>query len=486
MARMTKAQAERNEKLIKMIAENLNPTEKSPEVLQVEKWIEKTDKPVNSTYSASVKANILSSVDNLKQYINQCVIVERDIYAVKERLIELTQTRKKFVNKRTVSRRDIRESLHFNLDRAYSRRIDDIVDWKKEQEASFPPRPIPPEEPKILKPAFMGEVKEPSSPPVEPVYETPGFFNKKKVAERNAVLKRRYEADLDYYNKQKHQYAEYCAYIEQEKEYERVFQQYDEELEQFRVVEKEWKQDIKKRKAVIDEKVKADRAIAKANQDAMVAELKEFVPRTSEDLSIEAVETEIAQAKSSMKKLLNGRASLYSVNVIYPKYRDLVSLSSFYEYLDSGRCATLEGPDGAYNIYEAEIRADTVITQLSTVIVSLNQIQKNQYMIVSQLETVNSQLFELNNKMDDALVKLDSMDTKLGYSLDIMEDQTQELRSISSDTSNLVRTTGEIKDYSRISAENSSVIAYNTAATAFYSKRNAELTDALGFMVALK
>ena len=35
-------------------------------------------------------------------------------------------------------------------------------------------------------------------------------------------------------------------------------------------------------------------------------------------------------------------------------------------------------------------------------------------------------------------------------------------------------------------SKNSDVIAHNTAVTAYYSKINAELTDALGFMVALK
>ena len=35
-------------------------------------------------------------------------------------------------------------------------------------------------------------------------------------------------------------------------------------------------------------------------------------------------------------------------------------------------------------------------------------------------------------------------------------------------------------------AENMAVVAHNTAVTALYAKKNAELTNALGFMVALK
>ena len=39
--------------------------------------------------------------------------------------------------------------------------------------------------------------------------------------------------------------------------------------------------------------------------------------------------------------------------------------------------------------------------------------------------------------------------------------------------------------YLDVIAQNSDVIAYNTAATAYYSKINAELTDTLCFLTAL-
>ena len=45
--------------------------------------------------------------------------------------------------------------------------------------------------------------------------------------------------------------------------------------------------------------------------------------------------------------------------------------------------------------------------------------------------------------------------------------------------------TGDMTEYMAHISQNSDVIAHNTAVTAYYSKINAELTDALGFMVAL-
>ena len=79
---------------------------------------------------------------------------------------------------------------------------------------------------------------------------------------------------------------------------------------------------------------------------------------------------------------------LYSLDVIYPKYRTLPALTSIYEYLVTGRCEELSGAHGAYNLYEDEIRKDTVISQLNTVIENLEQIKQNQYMLYEQVKGI--------------------------------------------------------------------------------------------------
>ncbi len=79
---------------------------------------------------------------------------------------------------------------------------------------------------------------------------------------------------------------------------------------------------------------------------------------------------------------------LYSADVIYPKYRTLPALTSIYEYLVTGRCEELSGAHGAYNLYEDEVRKDTVISQLNTVIENLEQIKQNQYMLYEQVKGI--------------------------------------------------------------------------------------------------
>ena len=77
---------------------------------------------------------------------------------------------------------------------------------------------------------------------------------------------------------------------------------------------------------------------------------------------------------------------LYSKDFIYNKYRNLPALTSIYEYFITGRCDELRGPHGAYNLYEDEVRKDTVISQLSQVIENLEQIKQNQYMLYNQVK----------------------------------------------------------------------------------------------------
>ena len=119
-------------------------------------------------------------------------------------------------------------------------------------------------------------------------------------------------------------------------------------------------------------------------------------------------------------------------------------MTSFYEYLDTRRCDSLEGADGAYNIFENELRQNIIISRLDDVISELENIQQNQFLLYSELQKVNNTLDEMSEKMD----KIINISTRAEK---VMEQ-----------------------------------IAFNTAQTAYYSKLNAELTNALGFMAAYK
>lgn len=80
----------------------------------------------------------------------------------------------------------------------------------------------------------------------------------------------------------------------------------------------------------------------------------------------------------------------YEQNVIFPKYRNMVAITTINEYLMSGRCFELEGPNGAYNLYEMELRQNIIIGQLSTIISSLEQVRNNQFSLYQELVKANA------------------------------------------------------------------------------------------------
>lgn len=95
----------------------------------------------------------------------------------------------------------------------------------------------------------------------------------------------------------------------------------------------------------------------------------------------------------------------YAQGVLFPKYRNFVAVSAIAEYLSSGRCDKLEGADGAYNLYEMELRQNIVIGQLSTIISNIEQIKNNQYTLYQELtksnELINGILTELEEMHTD-------------------------------------------------------------------------------------
>ena len=97
---------------------------------------------------------------------------------------------------------------------------------------------------------------------------------------------------------------------------------------------------------------------------------------------------ELAQSQQRLEQI-------YSYGVIYPKYRNFVMVSSLYEYICAGRCDTLEGHEGAYNILETEIRLNYIIIQLDRVISLLNQIKDHQYLLYSAIQEANQHAAQL-------------------------------------------------------------------------------------------
>lgn len=346
--------------------------------------------------TTEIKANS----EKLKEFILHLIHLENNIYSLEQRLPELYYQR--LVNDRAVVLSTYEPAFKFKAELQEAR-----LAYKSALESVHFTE--------SYEPQFY--VKKPTEPKA-PILATPGLFNKKKVLAENEALTANYQAKLEAYQKQ----LKKC------------------EEEEARLVETE-----KAKMLCAAQEKAASLKVALENAERVYEEKFKAVkglPTHPTIVAKELLDKEIADVEALLQKTYAARNALYACDIIFAKYRNVVALSTFYEYLLSGRCSSLEGADGAYNIYEGEIRADRIIGQLDTVISSLEQIKQNQYMLYGELTQINSSLNTMNKTMNKALESIRNME------------------------------------------ENTKVIAYNTAVSAHYSKVTAQLTDALGYMVA--
>lgn len=104
-------------------------------------------------------------------------------------------------------------------------------------------------------------------------------------------------------------------------------------------------------------------------------------------------EQELKQTRELLKKY-------YDIGIIYPKYWGMVPICQIYEYLESGRCFSLFGPDGAYNLYESEVRSNLIISKLDDVIDKLDDLGAGQQMLANIIRDSNRKIDRLSQSFE--------------------------------------------------------------------------------------
>ncbi len=96
-----------------------------------------------------------------------------------------------------------------------------------------------------------------------------------------------------------------------------------------------------------------------------------------------AVDDRVNENKELLKKL-------YGLNVIHPKYQNMIAVTTMLEYLESGRCLSLTGPHGAYDTYSYEEKQNIIIGRLDTVISMLDEIRQTQRALYDAIQESNA------------------------------------------------------------------------------------------------
>lgn len=119
-----------------------------------------------------------------------------------------------------------------------------------------------------------------------------------------------------------------------------------------------------------------------------------------------ALQSNMNMLSTANKKSIACLQQLYNKNILYSKYRNYACVCTLYEYFASGRCTTLEGHEGAYNILENELRLNRIITQNDQILASLEEIKQNQEMLYDSIQ-------EANRKADQIIRSCNYMSNQL-------------------------------------------------------------------------
>ena len=283
------------------------------------------------------------------------------------------------------------------------------------------------------KPSRPQMMSEPAKP-IAPEPRKPGLFNRKRIEAENAEAERLYQEALAAYE------AELSWVRDENAELESAY-----------------------RKDVAAWKRRRSAAI-KRQLDELGPQPSDRPKRSRADSDVtKALKASVSAAKAMCKELekklveASGLLKLaYSADVIFPKYRNIEAMTTMYEYFETGRCTSLKGPDGAYNLYESELRSNAIIGRLDVVSDKLDRIS-------DQLSTIQANQYVLYKAVEGVSERLDAMSTTLGEILSETKSTGQTAREISAKASAMVRNSAEI---------------------AYWARKNAELTDSLGYLIA--
>ena len=343
------------------------------------------ENPVATPFSIRLTENL----DDLKSYLRHLINLEFAAHFLRDQIV--------FMNSKSIlfQRGDIyrdamnRRKEKKELEKGGASYANQIEELKKEFEKTkwdtvvLPKKIAAPKKPVLVRP-------ETPVKPTEPILKTPSIFNKKKVLENNELLKKEYERSM----------AEYERKLQEQKllkeKNKRLSEEYAKKLEEHKLKVEEEK--AKAAEACMARKKESEEELKKRIEE-IKARMEAGSSKSAEkNVRCEILNDGIEKCKKLLDKVCDAINKAMNKNVLYPEYRDLFALTSIYEYLNSERCYTLVGPDGAYNLYESERRSDIC----STILRKLEDVNKKQavlYRMAAQMYE-KSELFETTcNKM---------------------------------------------------------------------------------------
>ncbi len=129
---------------------------------------------------------------------------------------------------------------------------------------------------------------------------------------------------------------------------------------------------------------------SKLNKEYQVKLNQDFRRVENEKKMIEQLRQQQAVITEQINKNKALLQRLYSLDIIFHKYRHMVAVTTMLEYLQSKRCHRLTGPHGAYDTYSYEENQKLIIGKLDVVINMLESIKETQSLLYQAIQDANA------------------------------------------------------------------------------------------------
>lgn len=131
-------------------------------------------------------------------------------------------------------------------------------------------------------------------------------------------------------------------------------------------------------------------------------DLENDAKRVSGELKRQEILNSIYQQLSQKhNETLNVLAQFYDKADIYITYRNIIAMCHIAEYLKSGICTELTGPNGAFMVFKYEMYEKKKIEQLDTIIRQLDQLHSDNQILNRSLHKIDSRVSELTDAVND-------------------------------------------------------------------------------------
>lgn len=127
------------------------------------------------------------------------------------------------------------------------------------------------------------------------------------------------------------------------------------------------------------------------------------------DAAINALDQRITVQRSNIARFKAMLEKLYSQNVIYPSFHDIVAVNQLREYIAMGLCDTLEGTTGAYSQYMQDVRINRICSSIEDMKKQLTSaIHASQNALLHEMRATNDRISDMNISLSTSVSTLSS------------------------------------------------------------------------------